>query len=339
MKHWLDFNAHASVGIGLLLRFSVALGPHSGQNTPPMYGDFEAQRHFMEVALNLPITRWYSYDAAYWGLDYPPLTAFHSWLVGAFIRLFIPASMAFESSRGWESPAHRFLMRSSVVASDLLVYIPAIIFYCRRVSLLVHADNSGLPLKLLLLSPPALMIIDHGHFQYNSVMLGFVVWCVSFAAIDCYFLCAVAFCLALCFKHMALYFALPVFFYLLGECFRRRSLWIFIQLALGVVISFGVVLGPFVYHGGVEAVIPIFQRIFPVHRGLFEDKVANFWVATNLLFKYKDRFSIESLLPMSACLTLLMNLPACLMIFRRPTIRRFVCMKRLYCYRCFQCYC
>lgn len=53
-----------------------------GFDSPPMYGDFEAQRHWMEVTTSLPVSRWYFYDLGYWGLDYPPLTAYHSWLLG-----------------------------------------------------------------------------------------------------------------------------------------------------------------------------------------------------------------------------------------------------------------
>ena len=47
-----------------------------------MYGDFEAQRHWMEITTKLPVSRWYFYDLEWWGLDYPPLTAYHSWLLG-----------------------------------------------------------------------------------------------------------------------------------------------------------------------------------------------------------------------------------------------------------------
>ncbi len=53
-----------------------------GQGTPPMFGDYEAQRHWMELTNHLPIRQWYTYDLQYWGLDYPPLTAYHSWLCG-----------------------------------------------------------------------------------------------------------------------------------------------------------------------------------------------------------------------------------------------------------------
>ena len=47
-----------------------------------MFGDYEAQRHWMEITVHLPIRQWYTYDLQYWGLDYPPLTAYVSWICG-----------------------------------------------------------------------------------------------------------------------------------------------------------------------------------------------------------------------------------------------------------------
>lgn len=41
--------------LALFLRWSVSLFPYSGEGKPPMFGDFEAQRHWMEVTVNLPI--------------------------------------------------------------------------------------------------------------------------------------------------------------------------------------------------------------------------------------------------------------------------------------------
>lgn len=52
-----------------------------------MFGDYEAQRHWMELTTHLPIREWYTYDLEYWGLDYPPLTAYHSWLCGKMCAL------------------------------------------------------------------------------------------------------------------------------------------------------------------------------------------------------------------------------------------------------------
>jgi len=40
----------------------------------------------MEITVNLRTVDWYTNssrnDLAYWGLDYPPLTAYHSYLMG-----------------------------------------------------------------------------------------------------------------------------------------------------------------------------------------------------------------------------------------------------------------
>lgn len=64
--------------------------PALGFNRPPMFGDFEAQRHWMEITSHLPISQWYFYDLQYWGLDYPPLTAYHSWVLGEMFIFKIP---------------------------------------------------------------------------------------------------------------------------------------------------------------------------------------------------------------------------------------------------------
>jgi hypothetical protein len=78
----------------ILLKLCVSLGPHSGLGSPPIHGDFEAQRHWIEITSNLPLPLWYHYDLQYWGLDYPPLTAYHSWynypIDSQVYRIFMP---------------------------------------------------------------------------------------------------------------------------------------------------------------------------------------------------------------------------------------------------------
>lgn len=51
-------------------------------------------------------------------------------------------------------------------------------------------------------------------------------------------------------------------------------------------------------------------RIFPFARGLFEDKVANFWCATNVVFKWKAWLSRGALVKLSAGFTGLGFLPS-----------------------------
>jgi alpha-1,3-glucosyltransferase len=91
----------------LLVRVLVSVGPYSGQGVPPKFGDYEAQRHWMELTVHLPPSDWYrntsGNDLAYWGLDYPPLSAYQSLLHGRIINASLPDAVALRSSRGFES--------------------------------------------------------------------------------------------------------------------------------------------------------------------------------------------------------------------------------------------
>jgi hypothetical protein len=55
--------------------------------------------------------------------------------------------------------------------------------------------------------------------------------------------------------------------------FRSR---LFVKLGVTTVASFAVLFGPLVLAGEFGQVV---HRIFPFARGIFEDKVANFWVS------------------------------------------------------------
>lgn len=73
------------VGNGLLT--ALGGGGKLGMAAPPMHGDFEAQRHWMEITKHLPVREWYWHELEWWGLDYPPLTAYHSWVLGVMFVL------------------------------------------------------------------------------------------------------------------------------------------------------------------------------------------------------------------------------------------------------------
>lgn len=114
----------------VLFRLLIGLSKYSGQGQSPMYGDYEAQRHWQEITYNLPALDWYvdgpKNDLGYWGLDYPPLSAYHSYVVSLFakeewVKLFF--------SRGTEGDDHKLFMRLSVIISDLLIYIPAVLVF------------------------------------------------------------------------------------------------------------------------------------------------------------------------------------------------------------------
>ncbi|KAK2165289.1 hypothetical protein LSH36_52g03009 [Paralvinella palmiformis] len=125
--------------LALLVRCAISLHGYSGAGQPPMYGDYEAQRHWMEITFNLPISEWYhnttNNDLMYWGLDYPPLTAYHSWLCGYAANLFNTSWVKLFQSRGIETQEHKFFMRLTVLFADVLVFFPAVFVYFTKCSL------------------------------------------------------------------------------------------------------------------------------------------------------------------------------------------------------------
>jgi alpha-1,3-glucosyltransferase len=82
-----DFKIYSLIVlVTVVYRAILASFPYSGQAVAPIHGDYEAQRHWMEITYNLNVRDWYrntsDNDLSYWGLDYPPLTAYHSQLMG-----------------------------------------------------------------------------------------------------------------------------------------------------------------------------------------------------------------------------------------------------------------
>ncbi|KAL1743172.1 glycosyltransferase family 57 protein [Schizophyllum fasciatum] len=294
----------------VLLKLSIGTGSYSGQATPPMFGDYEAQRHWMELTIHLPTREWYRYDLQYWGLDYPPLTAYVSWLCGLAAQLINPSWVALDASRGIETSESKLFMRLTVLILDALVYVPALIMFSRT-WLSCRSRRTQNAALLLLLTQPALLIIDFGHFQYNSVMLGLTLFALNSFALGRDTIGAACFVLSLGFKQMALYYAPVIGTYLLAKCFYvggREGRILFARLALVTSTTFALLFAPWI--SSPALLLDPITRIFPFGRGLFEDKVANFWCASNVVFRWRNWASAPVLIRLSTVLTALGFLPA-----------------------------
>ena len=328
----------AAVTMGLIVRVTLSLGPYSGQGKPPMYGDLEAQRHWMEVTANLPLADWYrnttQNDLNYWGLDYPPLTAYAAWALGRVANLTNPVVVELGTSRGIESPAAVVFMRLSALLFDLIIYIPAILAYAQ-----LQSTESAPQLLLLLLLEPALLLMDHGHFQWNSLSLGLAMCAVTAIAKRRYLVGSAAFALALNVKQMQLYYAPAFFIFLLAVACMRGGLKDITGLnikisrfagaiaaiavvGIPVIAVFAAIWAPFCVlsppeigcEGGLNAVL---KRLFPFDRSLFEDKVANVWCALDPVLRLRSRIYADSeghfrarVAAISAAVTGAMMLPA-----------------------------
>ncbi|KAI1659736.1 glycosyltransferase family 57 protein [Daldinia decipiens] len=341
-----------------LFRWAAGLWGYSGFRKPPMFGDYEAQRHWMEITTHLPISQWYFHDLQWWGLDYPPLTAYHSWLLGKVGSLIDPSWFALYTSRGSDDPTLKVFMRATVIVSEYLIYIPAAVVFVRRYSKLSGVAQWTASVALVaILMQPATILIDHVHFQYNTVMLGFVLASMSSMVAGRYMWASIFFVCALGFKQMALYYAPAVFAFLLGSCiFPRINIGRFMGIAAVTLASFAVLILPIVlgtlhdvnrgidsrpdldgphpplpifaflstyldtnasYYPVVEQAVQMVHRVFPFARGLFEDKVANFWCAANVVIKLR-KYPTELLQRVSLLATLASIAPPCAILFFKP---------------------
>ena len=332
-------------GISTILKILVGFDHHSGQDNyhgsrNAYGGDYEAQRHWMELTLNLPIGEWYYYDLQYWGLDYPPLTAYVSWVCGYFgSHILGPASMELDTSRGIEDPIHKAYMRLTVLILDLFVFGTAIYYagMMRQTRPTKEEGNKNQKknwwLLFMVLCQPANLLIDHGHFQYNTVALGLSIYSFAFICQDrdgfvpsC-IIGSIFFCLALNFKQMTLYYAPAIFCYLLGRCFQGKSnffLQRFGTLGLTVIITFALLWGPFLLYkdpnqqsSNIDVVKHILHRVFPFERGLFEGKVSNLWCVLDVKpINIRDRLPASIQPIMALMLTCTMISPSCYKMFR-----------------------
>uniref|UniRef100_A0A669BGL9 Alpha-1,3-glucosyltransferase n=1 Tax=Oreochromis niloticus TaxID=8128 RepID=A0A669BGL9_ORENI len=284
--------------LAIIARWGVSLNSYSGAGKPPMFGDYEAQRHWQEVTYNLPIQEWYfnttNNDLNYWGLDYPPLTAYHSWICAYIAKTINPEWVELHKSRGYESTQHKLFMRMTVLVADLLIYIPAVVLYC--LYLTDGSSKKKVSIMFCFLLYPGLILIDYGHFQYNGVSLGFALWGILALGLGWDVLGSMAFSLALNYKQMELYHALPFFCYLLGKCIKTgligRGLFLLVRIGVTVLATFALCWLPFLAEP--SQAMQVVRRIFPVARGLFEDKVANTWCSLNTLIKIKSILSVPT---------------------------------------------
>lgn len=286
--------------VGLALRSAISLQSYSGMNKPPMFGDFEAQRHWQEISVALPAKEWYRQtpdnDLQYWGLDYPPLTAYHSYINGLVAQHLNTSYVELERSRGITTEPHKHFMRLTVLLVDALIYLPCVYVAIREVQrrLLIKSEQNLIAYFAAVIYPGQILI-DNGHFQYNNVSLGVAMLSIGLLIKSRFNWGAVAFTLALHYKQMELYHSLPIFFYLLAQCLPGLSsqtnlkfsqgLLRLIKIGATVIITTVVLYWPWLQR--TEDIGQVLFRLFPIARGVFEDKVANFWCIVNVFHKIK----------------------------------------------------
>ena len=154
-------------------------------------------------------------------------------------------------------------------------------------------QKSSHAVAISILLSPALLIIDHIHFQYNGFLYGILILSmVSVRKQSTMLLGGLWFAALLCFKHIYLYLAPAYFVYLLrAYCLSQKSIFQIrlgncVKLSSGLASIFGAAFGPFWYWGQMDQVL---SRLFPFSRGLCHAYWApNVWA----MYSFSDRVLI-----------------------------------------------
>lgn len=127
-------------------------------------------------------------------------------------------------------------------------------------------------MAISILLSPALLIIDHIHFQYNGFLYGILILSLVLARKQSTtLLSGLTFAVLLCFKHIYLYLAPAYIVYLLRMyCLSHKSILRIrfgncVKLITGLGLTLGAAFGPFLYLGQIDQIL---SRLFPFSRGL-----------------------------------------------------------------------
>lgn len=195
----------------------------------------------------------------------------------------------------------------------MLVVCTVLIAVCRYINTTPEASKrSAHAAALSILLSPALLIIDHIHFQYNGFMYGILLLSLVLArSPSTRLVSGLLFAALLCMKHIYLYLAPAYFVFLLrAYCLGPNSIFDIrfgnvIKLGTGVLGIFGAAFGPFVYWGQMPQML---SRLFPFSRGLCHAYWApNVWA----MYSFTDRVLIYGMSPVSGLLSGLTSIRSC----------------------------
>lgn len=262
--------------------------------------DFEVHRNWLAITHSLSPSQWYFEKTSEWTLDYPPFFAWFEYALSSIASLiFGPESPMLQIKNlnysGWDVI---WFQRCTVIATEMLLFIALKIYISTTIPTPQHRTRAH-TIALSILLSPALLIIDHIHFQYNGFLSALFILSLVFARRQSTLLLSgLTFAVLLCFKHIYLYVALAYFVYLgRAYCLDPKSQAFIprirvmntIKLGVTVLSVFGVAFGPFVYWG---EIMQVKERLFPFARGLCHAYWApNVWA----LYTFLDKVLIHGM--------------------------------------------
>ncbi|XP_010691987.2 probable dolichyl pyrophosphate Glc1Man9GlcNAc2 alpha-1,3-glucosyltransferase [Beta vulgaris subsp. vulgaris] len=235
--------------------------------------DFEVHRNWMATTHSLSLPDWYSDTTSPWTLDYPPFFAYFELFLSLFAARIDPTIVNHIEGLNYKANSVIYFQRITVMVSDLVLH-----YAIYRITRNLESNKRRL-IWVLVIWSPALLIVDHMHFQYNGFLLGLLLISISGLMEGNDLVGGFFFAVLLCFKHLFAV-AAPVYFVYLLRHYCRGG-WIkgfrrLFGLGMVVVLVFAAAFGPFVYH---DQMLQVIHRMFPFGRGLCHAYWApNFWV-------------------------------------------------------------
>ena len=108
---------------------------------------------------------------------------------------------------------------------------------------------------------------------------------------------------------------------MIHKIINNFRLWNISKLGVVVVLTFIILWFPFFQNA--ELFQQVLRRIFPFERGIFEDKVANFWCTLNVIYKLKTHLPTEILLQISTFIVLGSAFPSLFILFKKANDKNF----------------
>jgi alpha-1,3-glucosyltransferase len=300
--------AHVAAHIGLAAAALKLLLAPSAHST-----DLEVHRWWMALTRDRPPAAWYTDTASIWTLDYPPLFAYFERGL-AWAAAVVHPAMVDPAHHGYDAPAALLFMRVSVVATDLLLVFAVYRFVCAahaaagvleraRQKFSSGGENGRLvdlrpAAAALILFNPGLFLVDNVHFQYNGLILGFLLLSLASLMNGKLRVGAFWFTVAIHLKHTLLPVAPCIAVYMLHSVYlsaTSNSLFgAFIEtagIALNILTVLALSWAPLLYSGGLAAVEACFARLLPFDRGLLHAYWAPNWWA---LYSFADKLAVAS---------------------------------------------
>jgi alpha-1,3-glucosyltransferase len=257
--------------------------------------DFEVHRNWLALTHSLPPGEWYTENTSQWTLDYPPLFAWFERALASVAARVDPGMLTI-SVEPYESFATVVFQRCTVMAADLVLFCG--VLYQTSPSMLGPSSRCGISSRALALTlvafSPALLMVDHVHFQYNGMVIGLHVCALAAAHAQRPVLAAVLFSVLVHTKHIFAFAAPAMAAHLLahhavaewrwvGSINRAEAWWRVVAFATSAVVVTAVSFYPIWRAGTMGAML---TRLFPFGRGLSHAYWApNFWALYNFADK------------------------------------------------------